>query len=864
MRTTLLLFIMPAYCFCQSILVDDFSDGDFSKNPTWTGDTAKFIVNSSLELQLDDNAAGEAFLSTASGIIENATWEFYVRMEFNPSSSNFCKVYLVSDLPVLDGNVKGYYVRLSGSSADRISLYRQDGNTSTLVAESGDDWVDLNTVEVSVRVTRDSTGFWVLNADTSGGKNFVAIDSATDATYNSCQYFGVNCEYTTTRSDKFFLDNISLSGDVFIDDQPARISSIEMLDSAGLKLVFSEVLDSISATDISNYQGSGSLGLPLQAGLGSSKDQVELQFSNAFPVNQNLELYIDDVEDLFGNITRDTLSFLRFEAQEGQIIITELMADPTPLVGVPPNALPEREYLELYNNSGLTINLENWVLELGSTVKVLPGYVLDTAEFVVVTKDAGVSEFPVGVPLLGIDMSSTVLVNSGATITLRSPEDVLVNSVSYSDSWYENANKQNGGWSLELIDINSLCVGKENWNASESLIGGTPGAKNSVAGIYIDTISPAIERLAIRGDSSIAVYFSERVDERAIHSTSYSITPALQIDTIFYEGTDRNTVRLNFKESLLEGVLYILILSDLPLDCSGNSAQEDSLVFGIPSIPEEGEVLINEVLFNPYPEGADFVEVYNYSDRIFDLSKLYLGNWNIETQTVENAEPLLSESFLFGPNEYLALSQDPTSLMGYALKDPAAIVEVENLPSMNDDEGSVAVVTSDLNTVGDYFEYNDDMHTPLLEDDDGVSLERVSFTTSTQSADNWKSAASVSGFATPGYENSMAYSPISKGTITVDPKVFSPNQDGYRDVVNINYSFSQTGNVVSISVWNSDGKLLRELQKNQSVGQQGFFSWDGTDEHGQRLNSGIYIIVLEYFNTDGDSEVFKETCVLSL
>lgn len=864
MRATLLILLMPVFCFSQAVLLDSFTDGNFSQNPMWVGDTAKFLVNPSFELQLSDNAAGESYLSTSSGIIENASWEFYARMEFNPSSSNFCKVYLVSDRPDLGGNVKGYYVRLSGSSADRISLYRQDGSTSTLVAESGDDWVDLSLVEVSVKVTRDSTGFWVLSTDTSGGTSYVAIDSAADATYYSSQYFGFHCEYTSTRADKFFFDNVSLSGDVFIDDQAAIVTGLEMLDSAGLRLTFSELLDSTSAIDISNYKGSGSLGLPVQASVGSSNDEVELRFGNAFPVNQNLELYIDGVEDLFGNITRDTLSFLRFEAQEGQIIITELMPDPTPVVGIPPNALPEREYLEIYNNSGLAINLENWVLELGSTQEVLPAYVLDTGKYVVITKDEGVSEFPRGTPLLGIDMSSTALTNTGTTVALYSPEGFLVNAVGYSEDWYDDPNKENGGWSLEMVDITSLCVDKENWKASEDPLGGTPGKVNSLAGFYLDTIAPKLERIALRGDSSIAVIYSEAVDELAILNSNYSINPLLMIDSLFFENITNNTVRILFEEEIQEGVVYSLKINDLPSDCSGNFLVADSLFFGIPTKPSDGEVLINEILFNPYLEGSDFVELYNNSNSIFDLNKLYLGNWNAIGEIVENATPVLSESFLFMPHEYLALTTDPSSLEFYRLKNPSAIVKVDDLPSMSDKEGSLAVVTSDLSVVCDYFIYDESMHGPLLEDNEGVSLERVSQSSATQNSDNWQSAASVAGFATPGYENSMAYTPISKGTVTIDPKVFSPNQDGYHDVVNINYSFENMGNVVSVSVWNSGGQKLKELHNNVSVGQEGFFSWDGTDEDGQLLNSGIYIIVLEYFNTDGTTGIFKETCVLSL
>ncbi|MFO7880314.1 MAG: hypothetical protein R6V52_09785, partial [Bacteroidales bacterium] len=66
---------------------DDFSDGDFTSNPEWTGETSKFQVSAANELQLyDDTESGSAYLSTASQAINNASWEFLVRFDFNPSS----------------------------------------------------------------------------------------------------------------------------------------------------------------------------------------------------------------------------------------------------------------------------------------------------------------------------------------------------------------------------------------------------------------------------------------------------------------------------------------------------------------------------------------------------------------------------------------------------------------------------------------------------------------------------------------------------------------------------------------------------------------------------------------------------------
>lgn len=867
MRTALIIFLCPLICFSQISITDDFSDGDFSNNPVWIGDSAKFVVNGAYELQLNDVAAGSAYLSTSSQIADNASWNFRVRMDFNPSSSNYAKVYLLSDQSDLSGSINGYYVRLGGSSADRISLYRQDGNVSTVIAESGDDWLDVAAVDVSIKVTRDSLGLWMLAADTLDGVNYVALDSVVDSTYSSSQFMGIQCNYTATRADKFFFDDFNLTGKAYFDLAPPSIISLDVLDSTGLKLQFSEALDSATANDISNYQVNGSLGLPIYAVLNhQDSTEVELRFSSVIQINKRYYLYLSGIKDLFGNVLNDTLDFMRYKAQANQIIITELMVDPSPVVGIPPNALPEREYVEIYNRSGFSINLFGWVLQTGSSGERLAGIELGPGEYLLITKDDGVSEFPPGISVMGLDMSSTALTNSGTTVSLLSPVGVLVNTVSYTDEWYHDPNKENGGWSLELIDTGNFCGGKENWSASASSVGGTPGLINSVNGKIIDTISPVISRVAILGDSTIGIYFSKRMDESMLgDSLNYSINPKLNIKSVNTVFPKVDRVIIKFAEKIEEGVSYQLWFNDLISDCSGNIVTHDTVIFAIPEVPAVGEVLINEVLFNPYSQGSDFVELYNYSDKVFDLGKLLLGNWNEMTNSVENPIPISDESFLFGPGEYAVISEDIGFLRAnYVIRNPKALVESSAVPSMPDDEGSVAVVTSDLKTVCDYVKYSDDMQLQVLQSDEGVSLERISFSKSTQDRDNWHSAAEGVGFATPGYKNSMAYQGISKGEVTIDPKVFSPNQDGYHDILNINYSFARPGNVLTLSVWNSRGLLVRKLQENTNVGQEGFFTWDGTDDNSRLMNSGIYIIVLEYFNVNGDSEVFKETCVLSL
>ncbi len=849
----------------QINIFDNFSDGDFTVNPSWQGDTFAFEVDSVNQLQLNDTAAGEAYLSTRSSIIDNAFWEFYLRLEFATSSQNFARVYLSSDDSVLTDTLNGYYLLIGGTD-DEVSLYRQDGTSSTAVLQSPSKFIDTDPVELKVRISRDDKGLWSLEADTALNGSYLSLGSATDSVHRSSFYFGPYCKYSSTRADKFYFDDFNLSGEAYVDLSPPRVDSVKIITNNALEVLFSESVTEITARTTGNYSVNNGIGSPATA-LWNTGDprRVILSFINTFQNKTSYELYVKGVEDLFGNPSDDTVGFSYLSPEAGDVVINEIMPDPSPVVGFPPNALPEREYLELYNRTNVAIDLRDWVLTIGSSTEVLPTYLLEPDSFVVITRDEGVVEFPPGLPLLGLDMSSTALTNSGNTVSLQSPTGEIISTVSYTDEWYNDPGKDEGGWSMEQIDAENLCGGIDNWRASTDPVGGTPGRPNSVSGINPDTVAPAFERIAIAGDSSVVVFFTERVERSVLQTeNNYIVDPAITIDQALPLLPSLDQVTIHFSEAIDPNTIYTLTLNDYPLDCAGNLMLADTLIFAVPAFPEEGDILINEILFNPPSGGSDFVELYNNSDKVFDLNKLRLGNWDAAFRAIEDPEELREESFLFEPGRYLALTTDPAFLeQQYILEQPKNIVEVLNLPSMGDSEGSVAVATSNLLTV-DHFEYEDDLHLAVIDNDEGISLERISFSKATRDDDNWQSAASTAGYATPGYENSQYFIPKISAEINLDPKVFSPNQDGYRDVLAINYEFDQTNNVISISIWNSGGLQVKELVQNENVSQTGFFTWDGTGDNGQLLNTGIYIVIVEYFNQDGQKEIVRQTCVLSL
>ncbi|MCK4287817.1 MAG: hypothetical protein KAW86_01310, partial [Bacteroidales bacterium] len=90
---------------------ENFSDGDFTNNPTWVGDAGQFQINSSDQLQLNSSDAGESYLSTENYLINEIEWRFWIKLSFSPSGNNNTRVYLVSDNPDLKEPLNGYFLQ---------------------------------------------------------------------------------------------------------------------------------------------------------------------------------------------------------------------------------------------------------------------------------------------------------------------------------------------------------------------------------------------------------------------------------------------------------------------------------------------------------------------------------------------------------------------------------------------------------------------------------------------------------------------------------------------------------------------------------------------------------------------------------
>jgi hypothetical protein len=201
----------------------------------------------------------------------------------------------------------------------------------------------------------------------------------------------------------------------------------------------------------------------------------------------------------------------------------------------------------------------------------------------------------------------------------------------------------------------------------------------------------------------------------------------------------------------------------------------------------------------------------------------------------------------------------------HQLRAPWIVSETSGFPSMPDDFGRIAI-TNSKGTVIDRVDYDQNWHFSLLSSQDGVSLERIHPDGPSQSSQNWHSAAYTSQFATPTAINSQ-YRESSKpenNWFALEPKLFTPDGDGSDDVLLIKLSPEEVGAVATIKVFEPSGNLIRTISNNVLIAANTMFTWDGTNENGQKMTPGIYVIWVRVFSSSGNVMEQKKVCVLGV
>ena len=860
-----LLFIRFRYLFCFVSLLslnipnqatgqifEDFSGAEFNSSGLWTGDLSNFTVSNG-QGRLNAVVAGSSYFSSPIVWQDSFVFSFYVKLNFAPSTQNKISIYLWNNQADLNGG-SGLMMNIGkNGDDDGVTLVYGNQTSSTTISESGSGEFASGVDGIFSGIITEERLY--IQYKKVGQTSSVLYDGPKPDAFmlDQSAYFGFLMKYSSGNIKNFFFDDIEIDR-YKADTVGPVVVSVVPTGQSSVRLIVNEEIVEEDFRNPENYKMYDSFGRELTIQhVATSGLTADITITETFKPDVYF-LTISGLHDLAGNLmNKQTLKFNYFAyatPERYDVLINELMADPSPVV-----TLPESEYIELWNTSSKILLISQLKIVKGITFYDLPKRALAPDEYLIIVPSGDVDKWNGYNNVVGISPFPT-LNNDGAMLTLIDSAGNLIHHVSYDLSSYKDNSKKDGGWSLEHTVKEGICDGNDVWRASTDASGGTPGRVNSNTVIASENV--LLTGMELLDDRNLQLCFSkylnfsDSVTQAAFSSVN---TPSFQI---FFSQEVDNCCIIEFEESLMDAVWYELGISGSIVNCLGNYIEADTLIgfgWGFPK-PGPNDIIINEILFDPNTGGSDFVEFYNRTSTTFDLRGLNIVN------TQGNKISTINKTALLKPNDYLAFCPDKNWLAAnYTLRNPQNIIEI-GIPSFNSDQGNVSLM--DGISLIDSFRYNQKLHNVFLTKVKGVSLERVSADGDSNQKSNWQSAASDAGGATPGYVNSQTRTLKNVDKILTKPEDhFSPNNDGFLDQFIVQYLLDKPGYILRWRVFDAAGRLIKSDQSGVLTGTDGFITWDGSTDDLKKALPGIYVFKFQFTHPDGTTKSEHISCVLT-
>jgi hypothetical protein len=868
-KVILLVLLMPFPAFSQIIV--NFETGQIpgwvqSPDGHWNADNSGSISGIySLHHSYDNPESGNDRIGLAVNNFHpgegTASWSFTIRYGCDPSSSNNWVVWLMSDANptsfLNDPGPSGFAVGVNQTGYDdTLRLWKVKDGIFNSVISSRINWqTDVGLTDaVRINIERSLAGQWSLQVFSL---NNILLSSSTgrDPELFYAGWLVVNYKYTSTRDRLLWLDDISIGGVFYEEKEAPVVSSCKIAGKNTLIVSFNEEVSdaSLSASNFLIEQENNRAVKIVR----KNSFTFLLEFEKEFIDKVTNRMIINNLCDkLFNCANRTMVEFTPEWVESGDVIISEIMADPVPVV-----SLPGKEYFELCNRTRYALNTRNWIFITGSQNCRFPEKIIDPGNYIIICSLQDTSIFKRYGKTIGMK-SFPALTDGGKILAIADSTGNLIHGVEYSSGWFGDVLKNEGGWSLEIIDKDSPFFQEGNWKASVSKDGGTPGKPNSVSEFNPDKLFSGIENVYPSDSSLIILRLSETVIDLTEKIGSLTIegsnVKALQpLDPLL------RTFTIVPAEPLQGGKTYTLSIDAEVNDFAGNSMQRSDFGFGIPEKAVAADILFNELLFNPLQEESDYIEFYNCSDKILDASGLLLVSVNDEEMDTSSVYILNSDGHCILPGEYYVITDDRKSILHHF---PSAngehIFEIPSLPSMPDDRGHLILYNRELDKIDEVF-YDEKMHFSLLQGSEGISLEKIRNQGLSNDRSLWHSASEASGWGTPGASNSV-FNREAVGTdkIRFSSTKITPDNDGNEDFLVIDLKLTGIGNVVSITVFDETGYFVKKLTDNLFAGSEATVVWNGTGEDDKLVNTGIYVMLISVFDDKGKVEKWKRVCTV--
>ncbi|MBT0812146.1 lamin tail domain-containing protein [Litoribacter ruber] len=641
---------------------------------------------------------------------------------------------------------------------------------------------------------------------------------------------------------------------IVFDRTPPRVVAAEAYLENEVMVTFDENLDPIMSTVANHYRLDNSS--PEAVIQTENPNQVLLQFGFNLEDGKKYELFVFRVEDLNGNAIEGDYFTFTFEKPYTpafkELVINEVMAAPKE-----GQTLPNAEYVELFNSGSHPVQLAGFRLANSRTSTVLPRYELQPESYIILCPQSQASNFKPFGPTLGLS-NWPALLNGGDEVKIYNRSGLVLDSLEYQTSSYGGSEFASGGYSLEVVNPFQNCHSLANLRPSSSPNRGTPGKQNAVFDPTPDRTSPEVIHLVVPDSLTVSLTFSKPMQE-TLYEQIFSIEEK-DIQEVKFANNSRTEVMITLATPLDRNVKYSLAIKNFR-DCMGNglASHHELQILLLPGEAVLGDVIINEVLFNPLTGSPKFVELHNTSQQYLNLKNWKLANF--ANGEISNRRLISAQDLILPPQEFLAITTDSKQLLQIYPKG-GNLLELASLPSYPIREGTVILMDAEEEFI-ERFDYHEKMHNPLLKEVKGVSLERLQPIGEGNNPENWQSASGNIGWATPGFKNSQNLeSSPTKDRFTISPEIFAPDALGLQPFTSIHYHMDEPGYLVSIQILGINGRLIREITQNQVLGQNGFYIWNGTDEQGVRQRPGYYIIWIQLTHPKGRVEQIRKTVAI--
>lgn len=534
-----------------------------------------------------------------------------------------------------------------------------------------------------------------------------------------------------------------------------------------------------------------------------------------------------------------------------QLVINEIMYAPSDAAN---------EWFEIYNRGNEIINIQNWKWkDATSTLRTITtqNIFLDTNSYFIVCQDSikFKTQFPNTSGKL-IQTAWSQLNNSGDNLILIDAGNVQIDLINFSSAWGGNT----GGYSLERINPDGPSNVSSNWSVSIDLDKATPFIKNSVTPKPFDLFLKSFNISPLFPSANDVINFEFNVKNIGLNNAeNFSLNIFMDIN---FDSIAQNSELLNSqtKSNLNSGdsVSFTFVIQNpdtgykqyigiLKLVNDYDTLNNKIIrKFFVSSQQGNGGIVINEIMFDPLSDQAEWIELFNASAQSVNIK-----SWKYkETSTTV----ILSASdLILNPGDYFIFAHDSTiyktfSYLGTPLQNQ--IVKFSTSLSLNNSGESISISDS-LNNIIDEVSYSPSWNNPELEDTKGISLEKLNPVFNANDKKSWSSSANILG-GTPGLANSIfTKNIISNSALSIAPNPFSPDGDGFEDFTLIKYKLNMTISQLRVKIFDIKGRMVKEILNNQTSGSEGTIIFNGYGDDNQRLRVGIYIVLIEAVDDKG-------------